>query len=156
MCFQCDNPELNYADYLDTVILPIVHRNGWAVQGVEGRRPFAYTVGLTDCGLPELVVPGLGAGPAAGLLNDVARQVLRHDVVPGQQLSSSHGQLQVLAVARPQEHLLTATALYGDDVRAVQLVLPDGRGRYPWQAGCRSQRGGQRLLGPSPAGGQHT
>ena len=151
MCFECDNPEFSCADYLDTVITPLVHRNGWAVQGVEGRHPLAYTVGLTDRGLPELVVTGLRAGPAASLLNDVARQVLQQDVTPGQRLSSAQWELQVLAVEHPQEHLLTATALYGDEVRGMQLVWPDDRGRYPWQAGHRSQRGGQRLLGRSPA-----
>ncbi len=154
MCFQCDNPELSYADDLDTVIMPLVRRNGWAVQGVEGRQPFAYTVGLTDCGLPELVVTGLPAAPAAGLLNDVARQVLHEDVLSCQRLPSTQGELQLLAVERPQEHLLTATALYGDDVRGTQLVWPDDRGRYPWQVGWRSRSSGQRLLGRGPTSGQ--
>lgn len=50
-------------------------------------------------------------------------------------------------VDRPQDHLSTALALYGDEVRALQLVWPDARGRYPWDRGHRAVRAGQPLLG---------
>lgn len=76
MCMRCDDPELSFDEYLDRVIVPLVRQNGWAVQGVSGRRPFAYTVGLTDCGLPELVVTGMRDGPAATLLHSVAASAL--------------------------------------------------------------------------------
>ena len=153
MCAQCDNPELTYADYLDTVIAPLVRRNGWAVQGVGGRQPFAYTVGLSVCGLPELVVTGLPDARAARLLNEVARRGLHDELFSGQRVPTSGPHVHVLAVARPHDHLLTATALYGKAVRALQLVWPDDQGRYPWQAGAQSQPSGQRLFGPIPAVG---
>lgn len=47
---------------------------GWAIQGVERERdhpPWAYTVGLTEYGLPELVATGLRLPRAAELLNGV-------------------------------------------------------------------------------------
>lgn len=147
MCWQCDNPELTYDDYLDTVILPLVHQNGWAVQGVSGRQPFAYTVGLTDCGLPELVITGMDEVAAATVLNAVAGQVLRADLVIGTRVHLCGLALEVIHVDRPELHLLTAMTLYGDDVRGLQLVWPDDRGRYPWEAGYRSRRAGQPLLG---------
>jgi len=68
--------------------------------------------------LPELVVTGLRDAPAAGLRNEVARRVLHHHLLAGQRLSASGRPVHVLAVARPHDHLLTATALYGDAVRA--------------------------------------
>jgi hypothetical protein len=38
-----------------------VQAYGWAIQYVESEnRPFAYTVGLTDRGLPELLMTGTG------------------------------------------------------------------------------------------------
>ncbi|MGH3926856.1 MAG: DUF4262 domain-containing protein, partial [Pseudonocardiaceae bacterium] len=49
------------------------------MQGVEGDRihpPYAYTLGLTECGLPELVVTGLALPRAAALLNSVAEHVV--------------------------------------------------------------------------------
>ena len=151
MCFQCANPELTYDDYLDLVILPMVRQKGWAVQGVSGRRPFAYTVGLTDCGLPELLVTGLRDAAAATLLNTVAARALQEEEpCAGGPVVLLSMVLEVVAVSRPDSHLVTATALYGDEVRALQLVWPDDRGRYPWQTGYRSRRGSQPLLGPRP------
>jgi hypothetical protein len=46
----------------------IVAEQGWAIQGVErdrDRPPWAYTVGLTENGLPELVATGLRLSRAA-------------------------------------------------------------------------------------------
>ena len=46
----------------------MVEQYGWAIEFVEGDRvhpPWAYTVGLTLRGLPELVVTGVEA-PEAG------------------------------------------------------------------------------------------
>ena len=135
------------------MILPLVHQNGWAVQGVSGRQSFAYTVGLTDCGLPELVITGMDDEAAATVLNAVARRVLRADLEVGARVDLAGLVLEVVRVQRPELHLLTATALYGDDVRGLQLVWPDDRGRYPWQVGHRPRRGGQAMLGRPVAGG---
>ena len=154
MCWHCNHPELTYDDYLDTVILPLVHQNGWAVQGVSGRHPFAYTVGLTECGVPELVITGMDDCAAATVLNAIAGRVLREDLDVGARVDLSGLALEVLAVEHPDLHLLTATALYGDEVRGLQLVWPDDRGRYPWQPGHRSRRGGQPLLGRPVRGGR--
>lgn len=148
MCMRCDDPELSFDEYLDRVIVPLVRQNGWAVQGVSGRRPFAYTVGLTDCGLPELVVTGMRDGPAATLLHSVAASALHAEPTAGERLVLPGGlTLEAVVVDRPQDHLSTALALYGDEVRALQLVWPDARGRYPWDRGHRAVRAGQPLLG---------
>ncbi|MGH3528801.1 MAG: DUF4262 domain-containing protein, partial [Pseudonocardiaceae bacterium] len=42
------------------------------VEGDKIHPPWAYTLGLTECGLPELVVTGLALGRATRLLNGVA------------------------------------------------------------------------------------
>lgn len=150
MCLQCAHPELTYADYLDLVILPLVRQRGWAVQGVGGRRPFAYTVGLTECGLSELIVTGLRQVAAASLLNAAVLLALQDEPETGRALDVGSRRVHVVRVDRPEDHLLTATALYGDAVRALQLVWPDERGLYPWQLGHRSVRRGQPLLGRRP------
>ncbi|MBW8711109.1 MAG: DUF4262 domain-containing protein, partial [Mycobacterium sp.] len=72
MCWQCDNTNGTTEEYLDE-LRATIRIHGWAVQSVEDDRlPFAYTIGLHDRGLPELLVTGLSPQPAARLLNDVA------------------------------------------------------------------------------------
>ena len=78
MCWACDNPDASPVGYLDH-LGALITWHGWAVQGVERDRihpPWAYTVGLTSHGRPELVVTGLALSRAARLLNDVAAHVL--------------------------------------------------------------------------------
>ncbi|MGV0602946.1 DUF4262 domain-containing protein [Mycolicibacterium pulveris] len=54
MCWRCDNPDRPIEDYLDE-LWAIIRDHGWAVQFVEDeKRPFAYTIGLHDLGVPEL------------------------------------------------------------------------------------------------------
>jgi hypothetical protein len=74
MCWECDHPDSTPLDYL-AHISDLIACHGWAVQGVErdGIHPaWAYTVGLTPAGRPELVVTGMSLGRATRLLNDVA------------------------------------------------------------------------------------
>jgi hypothetical protein len=48
-------------------------------------------------------------------------------------------------------HLLRGVDLYGPVVRGMQVVWADDRGRWPWDVGFRSSRGGQPVLGPRTA-----
>lgn len=131
---MCDHEQATFEDYLDVMVRPVVERCGWAVQAVggQGRRPpFAYTVGLTGRGRPELVVSGKSPSAAHDLLEavlagDPPRAGRRYDLPVGPSL-------QVVEVTWPARRLVVATALYGDRVTAVQLVWADGRGRWPWE-----------------------
>lgn len=155
MCFRCDNPSSSREDYLSRVA-ELKRCHGWAVQGVEGDRfhpPWAYTVGLTDCGLPELVVTGMPIRKAARLLNIAAGHALhapplRH----GEHVELPDGiKAEIVRLPQPDAHLPVALALCGPQVRAHQLVWADGRGRWPWEVGFRGTRGGQPVLGPRAA-----
>lgn len=156
MCWQCDHPEGDAEDYLRQVVLPTIDQCGWLVQAVGGSRlyaPFAYTVGLTGRGLPELVVTGLRAEPAAALLNAVAQYCCdRLVLLPGETICVGSGpSCEAVGLPHPDVHLFTAVDVYGERVRALQLVWADSRGRYPWEAGHRAGRGGQPVLGPREA-----
>lgn len=145
MCWQCDHPNGNYLDHL----LGLIRDHGWAVQGVEGDRihaPWAYTVGLTAYDRPELVVTGLPLPAATQLLNDMAAHALHADApVAGEQIPLRGGPLvEVVGLTMPSAHLNMAVELYGPDIRALQLVHTDDRGRWPWQRGFR---GRQPVLG---------
>jgi hypothetical protein len=154
MCWQCDNPTATRADYL-RLIGDAIDTYGCFIQVVEKDRwrpGFAYTVGLTPHGHPELLISGMSQRNSSSLLNHVAHQVLFHDaspyvagdlhVWPGWPL------VEVVDVAEPSVHLVMAEEIYGASIRAVQLVYADDRGRSPWQVGFR---GRQAVLGPRRA-----
>jgi hypothetical protein len=151
MCWQCDHPGSTRLDYLEH-LREFIDCHGWAVQGVQRDRihpPWAYTVGLTLSGKPELVVTGMPLVRAAELLNDVASHVLHADAPqPGERIPLVDGPLiEIVAVAEPAVHLVTAVEFYGPGIRALQLVRADDRGHWPWEAGFRGVRGGQPVLG---------
>ncbi len=149
MCWQCDHPDKTPGDYLDVIRDKILAR-GWAVQYVEGdRRPFAYTIGLHDRGLPELLVTGLVARQSFWLLNTFAKRMLAGlRPIPGDQVSlPARTRLELVGVEHPDAHMGMAIALEGTGVTAVQLVWADGRGRWPWAPGFDDGQRCQPVLG---------
>ncbi|MFE0028371.1 DUF4262 domain-containing protein [Amycolatopsis sp. NPDC059021] len=151
MCWQCENPDKTRADYL-RYVRTVIGKCGWMVQGVEGSRhspPWAYTIGLTERKLPELVVTGLPLYPAGSLLNCVAEHAC-HAEPPehGEQYTLRDGpSIEVVELTEPSAHLVMAVGLYGPDIRARQLVYADDDGFWPWDAKFRRGRGGQPVLG---------
>jgi hypothetical protein len=149
MCWQCDHPNATADDYLDELRMTMLAHK-WAVQYVESdRTPFGYTVGLHDCGLPELMITGVSAERAGRLLNTVAKDMMGGTVLsPGQKIAIRSGPLvEIVEVANPDAHLKWAVAFGGPEVRALQLVWADGRGRWPWAAAFSDGRARQPVLG---------
>ena len=160
MCWMCDDPTMTKGDALARMA-GMVEEYGWAIQGVEGDRvhpPWAYTVGLTLRGLPELVVTGVRLLKARDLLNEWAYEAVHRGerLAPGQLLRCPHGsEVEIVELAHPDAHLATAVALFqGATLRALQLVWSDDRGHWPWDVGFRSRRGGQPVLGARSEGGR--
>jgi len=146
---MCDHPDASPQDYLDVLRSTMVE-HGWAVQYVESKRaPFAYTVGLHDCGLPELLVTGVSPPRAKRLLNAVAREAMRgRSLIPGEQIPVQDGPLvEIVEVDHPDAHMGWAVAFGGPQIRAVQLVWADGRGRWPWSGTFCDGRRRQPVLG---------
>jgi hypothetical protein len=134
MCWKCDHPEATVQEWL-AAIHELVVKHGWAVQFVESdRTPYAYTVGLHERGLPELLVTGLPPQSAVWLLNSVAAYLLGGGrPVPGELISIAGGSaLEVVQVQHPDAHMNVAVAFYGTDLHALQLVWADDRGHRPW------------------------
>jgi hypothetical protein len=149
MCWQCDNPDGTTEEYLEELRATIA-LHGWAVQAVEDdRMPYAYTVGLHAHGLPELLITGLSDHRAAEVLNDVARAAVHGRVlIPGAHMAVGDGPLlEIVEVDHPDAHMTFAVVLGGPDVRALQLVWADERGRWPWAAGWGQGRRRQPVLG---------
>ena len=150
MCWQCDNPQRTTQDYLQ-ILREIIRGHGWAVQFVESeQRPFAYTIGLHDKGLPELLITGLPPRTSARLLNSIAHQIFEDGVVlhPAMHIDfQSEFFLEVVEVEHPDVHLKFAIGLYGREVRAHQLVWTDDARRWPWDRGWAHGRRRQAVLG---------
>jgi hypothetical protein len=149
MCWKCDHPESTIEEWLDAIRTTMAE-HGWAVQFVEDdRRPYAYTVGLHDRGLPELLVTGLPPQRAARLLNGVAAYLVDGGrPIPGELISAPDGPpLEVVQVQHPDAHMNVAVAFYGSDLRALQLVWADQRGYWPWCAEFAGRGATQPVLG---------
>jgi hypothetical protein len=149
MCWMCDHPRATRRDYLDH-IRDLARQFGWAVQAISRdglHPPWAYTVGLTDFGRPELVVTGMSPRRARELLNDVASYVVHADAAlqPGEQIPLIGGPaIEVVELTETTARLVTAIDIYGPGIRALQLVYADDRGHWPWEVG---HRGRQDVLG---------
>lgn len=134
MCWHCDHPEASRKDYLDYLYDKVL-RNGWAVQYVEDERtPFAYTIGLHECGLPELLITAVDTDRALLVLNTVARYCIEFDgtVLPGDTMGLPDQLLEFVEVAEPHAHMGVAIEIYGPEVQALQLVWADAEYEFPW------------------------
>ncbi|MGE2716140.1 DUF4262 domain-containing protein [Mycolicibacterium litorale] len=149
MCWQCDHPEATASDYLDLVYGRIL-RKGWTVQYVESEpTPFAYTIGLHDCGLPELLITAVDPQRALLVLNTVAEYCIAHDgpVLPGDFMTLPDQLIEFVEVSQPDAHMGIAIAIYGRDVRALQLVWADADFEFPWSAAFNPGGVRQPVLG---------
>jgi hypothetical protein len=139
-----------------------IDRVGWAVTMVlptadDPGVAFAYTVGLTARGFPELVIAGLPPDIAHALLNDLASRV--YDWAArfshGQRIGDLLVGYDAVIVDGPATEALypgAAYARYGTGrVRLRQVVWPDPRGRFPWEPGYSHDGYPQPLIGrPDP------
>lgn len=150
MCWQCDNPHRATGEYLDE-LRSTIRDHGWAVQFVESdQRPLAYTIGLHDKGLPELLVTGMHAQTATKLLNAIGHQMVYEGMVlqPAEHIDcGGRFLLEVVEVEHPDVHLKFAVGLQGSSIRAFQLVWADDAGRWPWDRRWGHGRRRQPVLG---------
>lgn len=136
-----------------------IDAHGWTVIAVfpnttNSGPPFAYTVGLSARGLPELAIYGLSGPVAQSLLNEVARRMLQAgaalrtgDEIEGVLVDD----LAMVAVAMTDtEDLNVVRECYGTVSAAVQIVWPDGDGILPWEAGAQIDAAEQPVKGCPP------
>jgi hypothetical protein len=127
-----------------------IERNGWAIQAVGGdlRHPsWAYTIGLTSQGPPELIVYGCCLEHSHAILTELAPRAL-NEWGPEVPSSAVVGGLPVRLVPVDRSHWrgdtfamwLTHHRAYGVAAlpRAVQVLLADDHGRYADEDGYRS------------------
>ncbi|MDF0545024.1 DUF4262 domain-containing protein [Sphingobium sp. H39-3-25] len=102
---------------------------------------FAYTIGNTRLGLPELLIIGNFAPVLmASVLNEVGRRVRQTDQVPDKDIDIG-GAYPIRprlagATARSAFTIQVGRFLGHEEYAVVQLLLPDPMGLYPGEAGC--------------------
>src|ERR1700757_378428 len=94
MCWKYDHPGGTTEEYLAELRQTMLE-SGWAVQYVESdRMPFAYTIGLTRYGVPELLVTGVAPRRAARMLNTLGRRATSGQrPIPGMRITLPAGPL---------------------------------------------------------------
>jgi hypothetical protein len=129
-----------YDRYRQTIREKIAE-HGWMVQGVfpttmqEGPA-FGYTIGLTDAGLPELLLVGnLGFPNLQALLNGAALMHVKNEIQPGDELTDL-ANMPFRVIAASTSELGMAHNYYRGlkEVRALQLIWPDPDGKFPGES----------------------
>lgn len=141
-------------DLLLDELVGLIETHGWAVRRVSPRAgepgvPFAYTIGLTAMGHPEVVEQGLPNDVGHKFLNlvgDEVRAGRRFEADTTVTDLSAGGQPVAFVEVVDTSELTAVMQLYGR-VEALQLVWSDSTGRLPWDPGFAPGPERQPLLG---------
>jgi hypothetical protein len=138
MCRLCDNPNPDGDAEEDLEGLSeAVRAHGWVIKcDDEGMCPYAYTIGLHELGLPELLATGVTTDRALALLDYFTNEAIVNGApAPGDRIVlSDTAMIEAVHVDYPGAYIDLAVRLFGPKVRAVQLVWTDMCGRWPWDA----------------------
>jgi hypothetical protein len=135
----------------DREALRVAKERGWSIMRVDGPGlKWAYTIGLSDGGGPELIAFLPSADMAANILHETQAFVARGDLAledglrwngPGFDCcwrrvhESQYLALNVFFLAKLRHEARTGRR---EALPAFQLFLPDHQGRYPWEPGCEA------------------
>lgn len=117
-----------------------IRRFGHSVVGTwietpDGNVNMAYTVGLADAGLPELIVFGLPPEAATPMLNASAERLRQGTLAldaPVEEIGNLPMVFKAVEPSVAQEHIIQANNRAGRELPAIQMIWPDPKGRFPW------------------------
>jgi hypothetical protein len=139
--------------------LRLADERGWSIMRVGGDLDWAYTIGMVEAKVPELISFLPNADWAANLVNEMRAHMTSGRLVPEDGLRWSDDEFECcwrrvhesqylglnvfrLAKLRHEQRIGRREA-----VEAYQLFVPDGEGQYPWDPACaKSVRDVQPLL----------
>jgi len=157
-------PARDYGDIplspLDREALRVADERGWSIMRVDAPQlKWAYTIGLPDQGLPEMIAVLPSADGAANMLHEAQEHIARGDLVLADGLrwdglgfeccwrrvhESQYLALNMFFLAKLRHERLTGRR---EATEAYQLFLSDDADRYPWDPGCaKGVRDAQPLL----------
>lgn len=106
-----------------------------ATETAKGDLSMAYTIGLSDEGLPELILFGIPQRSAHVLLNEAANMLRQGKLpvdVPLTELASMPTYMREVTPEAAAPYIIQANERAGRTLPALQLVWPDPAGRFPW------------------------
>jgi hypothetical protein len=114
---------------------------GLSKRDPPGFRPFSYTIGNHQWGMPELLVIGSQdwLGKALNILGKIQRTrgwgFFDGELVS---LGSTYPVRLINAGSRGKERFAIQVGVFydTDDFQVMQVILPDPQGRYPGDLGC--------------------
>jgi hypothetical protein len=170
---MCDNPQYaghgGMAEYMRQ-LTAIIKEHGWAVQKVmpgEGTPAFAYTIGLHQFGLPELLMSGASFEAMQHIINMAATMCVGED---GRSFETERPYLNLIESRESNtdlpvvfreihshfydEWMGSAVRFYGHrEFKALQLYWSDEMGLLPWEPGFnpRMMKAQPQLQNPASA-----
>lgn len=133
----------------DREALRVARERGWSIMLVDGPTlKWAYTLGLSDVGQPELIAMLPSADGAANILHEAQEHMARGDLILEDGLrwdalgfeacwrrvdESQYLALNLFFLTKLRRERRDGSR---DAVEAFQLFLPDNEGHYPWEDGC--------------------
>jgi hypothetical protein len=127
--------------HIDKAIASVGH----AIIGTHDlHNSFAYTIGLTEIGLPELIICGMNQQYGAMFLNQAAAIMKESGAFADGTINGDLAHLPCgfkdVTVKQASGHALQAIYRYEDTdlaskLRFIQFVIPDKIGFMPWQEG---------------------
>ncbi len=126
----------------------------WMVLGIFGSDTspsYAYTVGLSAQGFPELIIVGLSAQKSAVILNHMGELFVDRSILPDHHLvvtEVSNMPCTLIAIDNIRFQYMNQAKFYFPRYTAMQVVIPDSKSRFPWDKEFNhAQMQGQILLG---------
>jgi len=133
----------------DREALRVADERGWSIRLVDAPLlKWAYTVGLSDGGLPEMIAVGPSADAAANMLHEAQEHMARGDLVLSDGLRWDGLGFECCWRRVPESQYLALNMFFltklrrqqrtsrREAVEAYQLFLSDDQDRYPWEPGC--------------------
>lgn len=134
--------------------------HGWtAITILDRANPYTYSLGFTQKGLPELVVFGIDPETVRSVLGEIFREVqagrpYRKGLYQAEGFPMP---FHLLPVPDDKARVLLRIAhSMFPGFQALQLVVPDERGCFPWDQGCDpAYIAAQPIQGQRPEGPEH-
>ena len=138
----CSDPRCDGLAGMPQQVARCVDAGLWMVVGVLGKNlsspAYAYTIGLTSLGFPELVMIGVSAQKAAVTLNSIGEGFVDKSIKPDhhwQENDIATTPVRLIRIGKKRYQYMNQVLKYYKKYTAMQVVIPDDRWVFPGEDG---------------------
>lgn len=149
----CSDPRCQGLAGLSDRVAECVEDGIWMALGILGSATnptYTYTIGLSAQGFPELIMVGLSAQKAAGIINNIGEGFVDGSILPQHRLlvnDVANLPCTLVELDNIRFQYMNQTKFYFPRYSAMQVIAPDSKGRFPLEKGFNhAQMQGQILL----------